>query len=85
VATVKKRYAIAIEKGPRNYSAYVLDVDGCVATGPTLEETTRRLREALQAHLEWMARDGDPIPEPSTVADYAEVELPAPAGAAARP
>ena len=79
---MKKRYAIAIEKGPRNYSAYVLDVDGCVATGPTPEETTRRLRDALQAHLDWMARDGDPIPEPSTFTDYAEVEVPTPAVAA---
>ena len=73
---MKKRYAIAIEKGEQNYSAYVPDVDGCVATGQTVEETTQRLQGALTAHLAWMARDGDPIPEPATSVDYVEVEVP---------
>jgi predicted RNase H-like HicB family nuclease len=73
-----KRYAVVLEKGPRNWSAYVPDVDGCISTGPTAEATLVNIREALQAHLDWMARDGDPIPEPAAVVDYAEVEVPAP-------
>ena len=75
----RTRYAVVLEKGPRNWSAYAPDVDGCIATGKTLEEVARRFHEALQAHLEWMARDGDPIPEPAAVVDYAEVEVPTPA------
>src|ERR1700686_4420562 len=31
------RYAIVIEKAEGNYSAYVPDLPGCVATGPTVE------------------------------------------------
>src|SRR5438132_5573392 len=66
VATMKKRYAIAIERGERNYSAYVPDVDGCISTGRTLEETRANIAAALAFHFEGMAADGDPIPEPTT-------------------
>ena len=31
------RYAVVIEKATENYSAYVPDLPGCVATGPTVE------------------------------------------------
>jgi predicted RNase H-like HicB family nuclease len=78
---MKKRYAIAIEKGERNYSAYVLDVDGCISTGQTLEETRRNIAEALAFHFEGMTADGDPIPEPATAVDYVEVEVPTPVAA----
>lgn len=74
---MKKRYAIVIEKGRRNYSAFVPDVDGCIATGKTLEEVTERLRDALAFHFEGMAQDGTPIPTPSTSVDYVEVDVPA--------
>jgi predicted RNase H-like HicB family nuclease len=30
------RYAVVIEKAGRNYSAYVPDLPGCVATGDTV-------------------------------------------------
>jgi predicted RNase H-like HicB family nuclease len=67
-----------MERGARNYSAYVPDVDGCVATGKTLEETTQRIQAALAAHLAWMVRDGEAIPEPQISVDYVEVEVPEP-------
>ncbi len=69
-----KRYAIVIEKGEANYGAYVPDLPGCVATGATVEETERLLREAMALHLEGMKEDGIPIPEPSSVVDYLEME-----------
>jgi predicted RNase H-like HicB family nuclease len=31
------RYAVVIEKGERNYSAYVPDLPGCVSVGDTPE------------------------------------------------
>ncbi len=31
------RYAVVIEKADRNYSAYVPDLPGCVATGTTIK------------------------------------------------
>ena len=59
------RYLVVIEKSPRNYSAYSPDVPGCVATGRTLGDTTRNMREALEGHLEVMAEHGEPPPEPT--------------------
>jgi predicted RNase H-like HicB family nuclease len=69
-----KRYAIVIEKAATNYGAYVPDLPGCVATGATVEETERLLCEAIALHLEGMKEDGLPIPEPSSVVDYVEME-----------
>lgn len=74
-----KRYAIAIYKANGNYSAHVLDVDGCIATGRTVEETAANMRAALEFHFEAMAEDGEVIPEPAAVVDYIEVELSEPA------
>lgn len=68
-----KRYAIVIEKAKANYGGYVPDLPGCVATGDTVEETERLLREAIELHLEGMREDGSPIPEPSSVVEYVEV------------
>jgi predicted RNase H-like HicB family nuclease len=68
-----KRYAIVIEKAPTNYAAYVPDLPGCVATGATVEETERLLREAIELHVEGMREDGLPIPEPSSQVEYVDV------------
>lgn len=69
-----KKYAIVIEKVPgSNYSAYVPDLPGCVATGGTLDEIKRLMQEGIEFHLEGMRADGEPIPEPTTEVDYAVV------------
>lgn len=68
-----KRYAIVVEKARSNYAAYVPDLPGCVATGPTVEETERLLRQAIATHVEGLREDGIPIPEPSSVVDYLEI------------
>jgi predicted RNase H-like HicB family nuclease len=69
-----RKYAVVIEKGPNNYSAYVPDLPGCVTTGKTVEEIKTNIREAIELHLEGLMEDGAPVPEPSSVA--IEVELP---------
>jgi len=66
------RYAMIIETGKRNYSAYLPDLPGCVATGDTIEEVRQRMREAIELHLAGMREDGLPIPEPTSLADYVE-------------
>jgi predicted RNase H-like HicB family nuclease len=68
-----KRYAIVVEKAKRNYAAYVPDLPGCVATGRTVEETERRLREAIALHVRGLREDGLPVPEPSSTVDYVEI------------
>jgi len=67
------RYAIVIEKAESNYAAYVPDLPGCIATGQTVEETEREIREAIDLHLRGMREDGVPIPEPSSSVDYVEI------------
>ncbi len=66
------RYVMIIEPGERNYSAYLPDLPGCVATGKTIEEVRQRMREAIELHLEGMREDGLPIPQPTSLADYVE-------------
>jgi predicted RNase H-like HicB family nuclease len=67
------RYAVVIEKGERNYSAYVPDLPGCVSVGDTPEQVKAEIREAIEFHLEGMREDGLPIPKPSSRAEYVEV------------
>jgi predicted RNase H-like HicB family nuclease len=61
------RYAIVIEKAQSNYSAYVPDLPGCVATGATVEEVESQIREAIEFHLEGLREDGLPPPHPRAV------------------
>ena len=67
------RYAIVIEKADGNYSAYVPDLPGCVATGSTVAETEVAIREAIEFHLEGLRADSLPIPPASSRVDYVEV------------
>jgi len=62
-----------IEKGEGNYSAYVLDLPGCVAVGDTVEETKREIQEAIEFQLDGLRADGLPIPEPTSRVEYVEV------------
>src|SRR6266550_5952589 len=66
------RYAMIIEQGERNYSAYLPDLPGCIATGKTIEELKQRMSEAIELHLRGMREDGLPIPEPTSLAEYVE-------------
>lgn len=66
------RYAGVIEKAAGNYPAYVPDLPGCVATGATLEEAERQIREAIRFHLDGLREDGMPAPEPSSICDHVE-------------
>jgi predicted RNase H-like HicB family nuclease len=70
-----RRFAIVIERGENNFSAYVPDLPGCISTGSTVEEIERNIREAIELHLEGMAEDGDPIPEPTTAVSYVELQV----------
>lgn len=67
------RYAIVIERAENNYSAYVPDLPGCVATGNTVQEVETEIREAITFHLDGLREDGIVIPPPSSVVEYLEV------------
>lgn len=65
-------YAVVIEKTENNYSAYVPDLPGCVATGATVAAVEGEIKEAIRFHLDGMRDDGIPIPQPSAVCEYVE-------------
>ena len=67
------RYAIVIEKAENNFSAYVPDLPGCVATGVTVEETESQIREAIAFHLDGMREDGIAIPQPASRVEYVDI------------
>jgi predicted RNase H-like HicB family nuclease len=64
------RYAIVIEKANQNYSAYVPDLPGCVATGDSVAEVETEIGQAIRLHVEGLLEDGLPIPEPAAIAEY---------------
>lgn len=66
------RYAMVIEKANGNYSAYVPDLPGCVATGDSVEAVEREIREAVRFHIEGLKEDGLPVPTPTSIADYVD-------------
>jgi predicted RNase H-like HicB family nuclease len=65
-------YAIVIEKAEGNYSAYVPDMPGCVATGDTVSEVESEIREAIRFHIDALKADGSAVPAPTSIAEYVE-------------
>ena len=64
------RYAIVIEKADGNYSAYVPDLPGCVATGENVAAVEQEIRDAIRFHIDGLKADGLPVPGPSSIAEY---------------
>ena len=67
------RYAVVIEQAGNNYSAYVPDLPGCVATGTTKTEVELLIHDAIVLHLAGMREDGDVIPLPSSQVEYIDI------------
>ena len=67
------RYAVVIEKAEGNYSAYVPDLPGCVATGATIAEVESEIREAIIFHLDGLREDGLAVPPGASQVEYVEV------------
>lgn len=73
---MKKKYCVVFVESPNNWGAYVPDLPGCVAGADTREETEQLIKEAIEFHLEGMAEDNDPIPEPTSYAKEIDVVMP---------
>ena len=67
-----RRYAVVIEKGDGNFSAYLPDMPGCVATAPTVEEVEEEIRAAIRFHIDGLEADGVEVPQPTSLAEYVE-------------
>lgn len=68
------RYAVVIEQGKRNFSAYVPDLPGCIATGKTVEDVKTKMAQAIEWHLEALAEEGQAIPVAHTIHAAATVK-----------
>jgi len=68
------QYAVVSEKAAKNYSAYVPDLPGCVATGATVEKAEHEIRKAVRFHLDGLKEDGLPVPKPAAVREYIEAQ-----------
>ncbi|RWK44009.1 type II toxin-antitoxin system HicB family antitoxin [Mesorhizobium sp.] len=66
------RYAVVIEKAGNNFSAYVPDLPGCIATGATVPEVETEIRDAIRFHIEGLRADGLDVPNAVSLAEYVE-------------
>ena len=69
------QYLIVIEKTATGFSAYLPDLDGCVATGGTKEEVERNMHDAIEFHLEGMRQEGFSVPQPSAYSTYFDIAV----------
>jgi predicted RNase H-like HicB family nuclease len=69
---VVMRYAVVIEKANGNYSAYVPDLPGCIATGNTIAAVESEIRDAIRFHIDGLRADGILVPQPTSIAEYIE-------------
>jgi predicted RNase H-like HicB family nuclease len=70
-----KDYTVSYEWGERNWSAYIPDLPGCIATAKTREEIERVVREAIEFHIEGLVQRGEVVPEPSVEASTVSVSV----------
>lgn len=52
------------------YFGKVLELDGCVSDGETLEELNKNIKEAMRLWLEVCIENGDPVPKPFLDSSY---------------
>ena len=65
IMKVMTEYTVIYEPGERNWSAYVPDLPGCVATAKTRKKLEIKIRQAIEFHIEGLRLDGEPIPQPT--------------------
>ena len=68
-----KEYTVIYEWGRRNWSAYVPDLPGCIATGAAIPEVEAKIRDAIRFHVDGLQADGLAVPAPTSIAEYVDV------------
>ena len=66
------KFLIAIEPGNQTtaFGVVVPDLPGCFSAGDTLEQAFDNAREAIEAHCELLAEDGDELPQPRPMVEH---------------
>ena len=54
---------VVLEKSVQNYSAYIPELEGCIATGQNTHETKDQIMEAVTFHLDGLREAGLGVPE----------------------
>jgi predicted RNase H-like HicB family nuclease len=67
-AITMRDYVALIHREGNVWGAEIPDLPGCFATGKSREEIEERIRSAAAFHIEGLMRDGDAIPEPTSIA-----------------
>lgn len=63
-----RHYIALIHKDAKSdYGVSFPDLPGCISAGTTLDEAKDSAAEALALHLEGLAADNEPVPEPSSL------------------
>lgn len=60
-------YQVEYEHEGDNWSAYVPDLPGCIATGHSMEAVRRLISEAIEFHIEGLLEEGLPVPVPGPI------------------
>ncbi|HEC44540.1 MAG TPA: type II toxin-antitoxin system HicB family antitoxin [Bacteroides sp.] len=58
-----KKAQVILEKAENNYSAYITEFEGCIATGSTIQDTKENVYDAVAFHLEGMKNEQLEIPD----------------------
>ena len=66
-------YLVVIEPTGTGFSAYSPDLDGCIATGASLEAVQKNMQEAIGFHVEGLRAEGLEVPTPRTQAAFIDV------------
>lgn len=65
------RFPVVIHKDPESdYGVTVPDLPGCFSAGETVDLALTAVVEAIEAHLEGMLLDSEPVPTPKTIEFY---------------
>jgi predicted RNase H-like HicB family nuclease len=62
------KYVAVIEHGETGWGAYVPDLPGCTAVGPTRDFVAEKIREAILLHVESLREHGEAVPEAAAFA-----------------
>ncbi len=57
------------------YFAWSPSLPGCVSNGQTIEETKRRMREAVTSHVESLLAHGEPVPKNERLVHVEELTI----------
>ena len=68
-----KEYTVIYEPGKRNWSAYVPDLPGCIATARTRDQIEQVIQEAIEFHIEGLRLRRAPVPKPTIEAGKVSV------------